>query len=653
MKRIGWCTQLALVIVLAAATASAAQETGIANYRIDVTLDAGKKMLHGKETLHWTNTSNDLVRELQLHLYLNAFKNTRSTFIRESGGRLRGDVMAKDGWGWIDVDSLTVNSGKNLPVAFIHPDDANTDDRTVVQIDLPSPVQPHQSIVVQLSFTVQLPKVFARSGYHGDFFLAGQWFPKAGVYEEGKGWNCHQYHANSEFFADFGTYTVRITTPQRFIVGGTGALQKETKNSDGTKTVSYHAENVHDFAWTACPDYLDLNERWKNISIRLLLQPQHRDQAERHFQAAKAALEYCDTHIGPYPYATLTIVDPAYGASGAEGMEYPTFITAGTMQFFGTWLRMPEAGTVHEFGHQYFYGMLATNEFEHPWMDEGMTQYLESRIMDETYGAGSSLASPFGFAVGDAELSRAMYVLMRNPKIAPLSMMAWKFPPGSYSSLAYGKTAVVLTTLERLIGRAAMDSVLRTYYGRWRFKHPAPADFIAIVNEIAPHMTKSKYGTTFNWFFDQTLFGTDVCDYELTSIAVNKIESMAGLVEKNGSKVPIEKSNDTSSTPRYESVVCVSRLGDVQIPVSILIRFDNGEEVREEWDGRSRTVEFRYERAARAIWAGVDPEAKLIIDINRINNTRTAETAQGAIWKYAVKMLFWVQQLLHWSLLVA
>jgi hypothetical protein len=641
-----------IVCAIGAAAVAAGQPLRTANYNIAVSLDAQKKMLHGNETLTWTNTTRDAVRELRFHLYLNAFKNSQSTFIRESGGRLRGDRMEKDAWGWIDVNSIAAN-GKGAAITFVQPDDNNAADRTVAAVALPFSVQPGQSATVQIAFTAQLPKVFARSGYYDDFFLAGQWFPKIGVYEEGRGWNCHQYHANSEFFADFGTYTVAITTPQRFVVGATGVQQREVKNADGTKTVFYRAENVHDFAWTAYPGYVDLSERWRGVHIRLLIQPQHRDQASRFFEAAKAALEYSDLHIGPYPYSTLTLVDPANGASGADGMEYPTFITTGTLQFFGSWLKFPEMVTVHEFMHQYFYGLLATNEFEHPWMDEGMTQYLESRIMDDTYGAGSSVLSIVGFTMGDAEMSRSMYAMMRNPMISPLSAAAWQFPRGSYGSLVYGKTATVLMTLERMIGRPAMDSLLRAYYIRWRFRHPSPADFIAVANEVVPRVTKNKFGASLDWFFDQTLSGTGICDYELTALDVRNIESMTGIVEKNGTKVLAENKADSAAEIRYRSTVFVSRLGDIQLPVSVLVRFENGEEVRETWDGRSRSMEYRYERSSRAVWAGVDPEETLMIDINRINNARSSEPEHGAVWKYAVKFLFWAQQLFSWSLLAA
>ena len=633
--------------------AAEALSSRIANYTIAVTLDAEKKTLHGSETLVWTNSTRDAVRDLQFHLYLNAFKNTYSTFIRESGGRLRGDGMAGDGWGWMDVISMSAQGAKNLRLEYIHPDDNNADDRTVARIVLPKPVLPGQSITVQIAFVAQLPKIFARSGYHGDFFLVGQWFPKIGVYEAGKGWNCHQYHANSEFFADYGVYDVRMTTPGRFVVGATGAWMGEKKNADGTKTVCYRAEDVHDFVWTAYPDFVDLKEQWKHVGIRLLLQPEHRNQAERHFHAAKAALEYFEKHVGRYPYSTLTIVDPAYDASGAEGMEYPTFITAGTNRFFGTWLKMAEMVVVHEFGHQYFYGMLGSNEFEHPWMDEGINQYLETRIMDETYGAGASAVSISGFTIGDLEFTRLLYVSMRNPKIASLTTASWKFPGASYSSLAYGKTALVLTTLERLIGRAAMDSVLKTYYKRWCFRHPAPEDFVAVVKDVAPRFSQRASPEFLNRFFAQALFGTDVCDYELASIEVKKIEPMKGIIEKDGQEIAVTDSANSTKKALYTSTVRVSRLGEIQLPVTVLVRFENGEEARETWDGLARVMEFRYQRPSRVVWACVDPEEKLIMDVNRINNTRSTEAERGALWKYAVKVMFWVQQLFHWSLLAA
>lgn len=180
----------------------------VVRYEIQVSLDPTLKRLTGRQRLTWRNPSDDSVNDLWFHLYLNAFKNNRSTFFKESGGQLRDDEMEQDGWGWIDVTSLKLADGADLTSAmrFEHPDDNNVEDQTVMRVALPSPVPPGGSITLDVTFEAQLPVVFARTGYKRDFYLVAQWYPKLGVYEpagmRGRtagGWNCHQFHANSEF----------------------------------------------------------------------------------------------------------------------------------------------------------------------------------------------------------------------------------------------------------------------------------------------------------------------------------------------------------------------------------------------------------------------------------------------------------------------
>ncbi len=220
-------------------------------------------------------------------------------------------------------------------------------------------------------------------------------FPKIGVLED-TGWNCHQFHANTEFFADYGVYDVRITAPTGWVVGATGVQQNERDNADGTTTHRYYQEDVHDFAWTTSPDYVDLTDRFehpslKNVEIRLLLQPEHTRQAERHFEVTRTALRQYGEWYGAHPYNYITVVDPAWqsdshlqGLSLAAGMEYPTLITAGTKWLIPTAGIRLESVTVHETGHQFWYGLIANNEFEHAWLDEGLTTFSTARIMAET-----------------------------------------------------------------------------------------------------------------------------------------------------------------------------------------------------------------------------------------------------------------------------
>ncbi|MEZ5314393.1 MAG: M1 family peptidase, partial [Thermoanaerobaculia bacterium] len=201
------------------------------DYAISVRLDAEKKEISGVQRVKWKNPSTDVVGDLWIHLYWNAFRNNRSTFYVESGGQLRGDPAPTDSWGWIDLEELKLADGYDLlpGLTFEHPDDDNAEDRTVAKVVLPQPVRPGEEIELEFRFRGRVPKVYARAGYIGDFFAVTQWFPKLGVYEpaglrgrEVGGWNCHQYHANSEFYADYGRFRVEMTVPSQFVVGATG-----------------------------------------------------------------------------------------------------------------------------------------------------------------------------------------------------------------------------------------------------------------------------------------------------------------------------------------------------------------------------------------------------------------------------------------------
>lgn len=203
----------------------------IIDYDIRATLDDSRRELKGHETLRWTNPPDVPVAELKLHLYWNAFRNNRSTFFRESGGRLRGDQADEaEGFGSIDLTSMTRDGADLLPAArFESPDDGNRDDRTVLSVPLGSPVAPGETIALEIAWTSRIPRVFARAGYVRDFYMFGQWYPKVAVFEpRGRrrraepGWNAHQYHANSEFYADWGDYRVALTVPERYVVASAG-----------------------------------------------------------------------------------------------------------------------------------------------------------------------------------------------------------------------------------------------------------------------------------------------------------------------------------------------------------------------------------------------------------------------------------------------
>lgn len=634
----------------------------IANYDITAELDPLERKIYGIEKLNWTNTSNDVITELQFHMYLNAFKNNQSTFMTEGGSRIgiRADDADENTWGYVDIKYIADEEDNDLSenMEYIQPDDDNEMDQTVLRVPLKKPLQPGEEINLEIKFTSKLPRLLARTGYAGDYYLVAQWFPKIGVYEypgiryATKGqWNCHQFHARSEFYADFGVYNVSLTLPKEYTVGATGSMVGDPRQEGAKQTWRFHAEDVIDFAWTASPRFEEIIDRWRHVKLKLYIQPEHKSLAKRYLQSAKESLEYFNNNLGKYPYPTLSIVDPSVEGIQSSGMEYPNFITGISFHNLPEGIRLVETVTVHEFGHQYFMMMLASNEFEESWLDEGFNTYYEGRCLDEYYGPKTSSIDVLGFNYGGAEGARIDYVGMNNPKIAENFRYVWEFKHGGYSDLAYNKTATWLKTLEGLVGIQTMDQIMKTYFERWKFKHPCATDFIAIVNEVVKKNHGDRFGEDMQWFFDQVLYGSDVCDYRVGAITNTKPRPKYGVFDdldkwmswSLAAKEKEEVDEEKEEVGPYESKVVLFRDGEVIMPQEILIHFEDGEEELILWDGKDRSFEIKRNREAKMQWVMLDPSKKIYMDRNFNDNSKTIEPNRGPIWKYASKFLVWLQ----------
>ena len=285
--------------------AEVSPNTQVANYLIEVKLDTLGKKLLGNETITFKNISTKSVDTLFLHLYPNAFGSDTTTFMKES---FLPEIFKKEEKyrGSIQIGKVEVDSGLDLTGSKII-------DETIMKLPLPRPLTPAESIQVKINFTVKLPQIFMRMGYSGRDYMIGQWFPKMAVLQEDGEWNAHQYHFNSEFFADFGSYLVWITVPQNYVTGATGYLVEGRKNPDSTTTFVYRAENVHDFVWVASPDYLISKRKVDEIEVDFLYKPEHAKAVSRILDAADFVLRYFDESFGKYPYGKFTIADAKTG----------------------------------------------------------------------------------------------------------------------------------------------------------------------------------------------------------------------------------------------------------------------------------------------------------------------------------------------------
>jgi hypothetical protein len=580
-------------------------------YNIDAKYDANNHSLDADETLVYHNLTGQPLDTFPFHLYLNGFQ-PKATWVRETKRDGTRDVSfekweSKE-YGADEIKSFEVVGQGDFTskLQFIQPDDGNKDDHSVVQVHLDKPIPPDGYVEFKIKFHDQFPETLERTGWKRDFLLAGQWFPKVGVWWHGA-WNCHQFHGATEFFADFGVYDVKVTVPKSEVVGGSGIEVSSVDNPDGTKTVTYHGDDIHDFAWTASPHYQIYNDTFQGsmgpVALRVMMQPAHWGQAERHARILKNTLDRFERWYGPYPYKTLTLVDPEPG-SAAEGMEYPTFITGGTNWWTPEGIRFPELVVEHEFGHQYWYGMVATNEFEDAWMDEGINSYTEVKVLDSILGPNPSVLNLWGITMGDSEIQRGGYAGVAD--IDPMARNGWEYANyNSYGGITYGKTAVVLLTLEGVIGADTMQKAMHTYFMRYRFTHPTKEDFLKTIEDVS--------GKDLRWYFNQAVYGTQVLDFE-----VMKAESVSADWYKDDAK---EKKGETE----YNSEVLIHNKGEFVLPVDIEVKFDNGEKVREHWNAQGRWVRYTYQKKAKVESVEIDPDHKIQIDRNNFNNSRTVE----------------------------
>ena len=690
-------------------------EHPIVHYKISATLDPATKIIKGHYVLTWWNHTDDTIPDLYFHLYLNAFKNLDSTFMRRDPIARRHDsltdwltIPGKEKWGWEQIDRIQIVGGADLTplITYAHPDDNNADDRTVVHIQLPQPIPPKGTIELSVDFTSKLPRAFARTGYDGNYFLVSQWFPKIGVYEgpgdRGRttgGWNCQQFHRYTEFYADYGTYDVDLTVPSKYIVGSTGFQRSAQKNSGDTTTYNFYQQDVHDFAWTASPNFIKVTRtfdwgkevrgdelaKWseilglpaadmslRNVSVILLLQPTHRNLEERYLQAAFNGLKYYGLWYGAYPYDTLTVVDPPRN-SYTSGMEYPTLFVAGTNFWPGKHEFSPEGVTVHEFGHQFWYGLVGNNELEEPWLDEGFVTYSTAKVLKTAYGdpcsylrflgmpfpaftwlrvplptfpfadAGSVPMGPYFSCVKLPEKTNGRGTYLGHATDDNLVRNGWQYRSRmSYVVNSYQRPALNLDTLGQYLGPKVMARVMRTYQQEWRYRHPTTRDFINVVNQVS--------GRNMDWFFQQFFYNSNLADYAVTSIWNEPLYGHTGIYDEGGKKVYYSrqsavKAYEQSKQKRYRSTIIVRRLGGARAPVDVDVKFDNGMVAHEHWDGNYRWTKFTYDGSHKVVSAVVDPSGKLVVDANYTNNSRTVKANSLFAVKWYVRWIFWIENL--------
>lgn len=589
----------------------------VVGYELRATLDPVLHTVHGEGTIRWTNRSRTNVSELWMHLYLNAFKNQSSVFMRAPIGGFRGSTIPRE-WGTIDVRKLTwVDNGERKELWPSAQLKRGTDeDETDAAVPLPRAVLAGETIELEMVWDDKLPSIVERTGFDGSFHMVAQWFPKIAKLEPDGTFAHFPFHHLGEFYADYGSYDVTLDVPEAFVVGATGPAT-EQRVDKGRRIERHVQDDIHDFAWTAWDKFQTRKETIDGVACTVLFPPGYDDHAERELATMRFALPHYGARYGKYPYPLLTLVHPPSSAPEAGGMEYPTLITTGGSSYVPNGVNLVELVTIHEFGHQYFYGLLASHETNWPFLDEGLNSFAEAEAMATWKGRGSFLDF-LGLSIGDAEghSERARHATFDDRVAQP----AYAFGTGaSYGALVYSRTATILETLRRVYGDAAMQRTMGAYTRRFRFKHPTPSDLVETVQR--------ELGNEAGEVIRAAIHDKGWVDFKVDAMSSHAVHPPAGIFDRDGKRATTVL--DRNATGKYEGWVLVGRRGTLHIPVEIELIAEDGTKTRAQWDGANDSTRIPYSGASPLKAAVIDPDSRVLLDQNPENDFATAPGHSG------------------------
>jgi hypothetical protein len=591
-----------------------------AEYKMNIDVDAKAHQFSGTQELTYHNNSPDTLRRVFYHLYFNAFQprsmmDVRSRTIEDPDSRVGDRIyhLPDDEIGYHHINSLT-QDGK--PVN-------HTVDGTILEVTLNDPILPGEETTFNMEFDSQVPRQIRRSGWANKEdveFSMSQWYPKLSEYDE-DGWHPNPY-VGREFHGVWGSFDVKISIDSSYVMGATGYLQNADeighgytedyeRSDDGKLTWHWKSDKVHDFMWGADPDFAHTTAQVPNgpklhflyqqdtvaVNADQYSQQELTQNWEQLPEYTVKAFQFMSENFGKYPYDKFTVIQ-----GGDGGMEYPmgTLIT-GNRSLGGL-----VGVTVHEFIHNWYYGVLATNESRYPWMDEGFTTYTSSLTMDHLFNDGQS-ANPH-----EGSYSR-YFGMQRAGRFEALDTHADHYETNSgYGTASYSTGSVFLNQLRYIVGTETFNKGMKRYFDTWKFKHPDGRDFLRVMEE--------ESNMVLDWYYQYFIESTKTIDYGISSVLAEGNETLVTLKRHDLTPMPIDlmvKYEDGSQELFY-------------IPLRIMrnekpTESDTPRSVKADWPWVNPTYTLSIDESASQIKSiEIDPSMRLA-DINRENNAINME----------------------------
>lgn len=596
-----------------------AQNTGYwqqhVDYTMDVNMDVETYQYTGTQKLVYTNNSPDQLDRVFYHLYYNAFQpgsemDIRLQNIKDPDKRMMEDgksriaSLSESEMGYLHATSLTQDG---QPVTF-------TEEGTILVVNLAQPIPPGGKTTFDMTFEGQVPLQIRRSGRNSRENVAlsmSQWYPKLSEYDF-EGWHPNPYIAR-EFHGVWGDFDVKITLDKDYTVGGSGYLQNPQEVGHGYetpgskvktkgKTLTWHfkAPNVHDFMWAADPEYIhDTYEMEDGPTLHFFYKdnPEFNENWKKLQPKTAAAMKFFSDNVGKYPYEQYSVVQ-----GGDGGMEYAMSTLITGEREFGSLVGV----MVHEMAHSWFQHVLATNESEHEWMDEGFTSFISSLCMNQIMEQNKE--NPFEGSY------RGYYALVNSGLEMPQATHADRYTTNfAYGVSAYSKGSIFLSQLGYVIGQDKLMQTIQKYFEDFKFKHPVPNDIKRTAEKVS--------GMELNWYLKDWTQTTNTIDYGIKSVEA----------DGENTKVTMERIGEM---PMPLDILIVGKDGTQQtyyVPLRMMFgEKDNPypnlkRTVLEDWPWAYPTYEFTLDMPLENVQAIMIDPSQLMADVNGENNVYQAE----------------------------
>ena len=506
------------------------------DYKMNVEMNVEDYTYTGEQQLTYTNNSPETLHKVFYHLYFNAFQPGSEMAARVNNGKDKNTRFN------VNIDSINYNQQGYLKVYDLKQDGKSIQSvlsGTILEVTLIEPIKPGNSTIFSLNFEGKVPDLIRRSGKNSSEGVAlsmAQWYPKMAEYDY-EGWNAEPY-LGREFHGVWGNFDVRITLNKKFTVAASGYLQNpeevghgysEGKGKAKKKKLSWHfyAPNVHDFTWSADPNYIHdtfLGPNGVELHFFYVDNPKYNSTWKKLQPKTAELMEFFNKRLGEYPYKQYTV---AQGGDG--GMEYAMMTLITGNRSYESLLGV----TAHELAHSWFQHVLATNEMKYEWMDEGFTTYISTLAVEEVLNKKSLF--PFSSSYDN------YFYLVSSGKEEPQQTNANRYIYNmAYEISAYSKGAIFLAQLGYIIGESKLNKTLKSYFEEFKFKHPTPNDFRRVAERIS--------GIQLKWYLTDWTQTTNTIDYAIKSID--------------------ENSENTN--------IRLKRVGNMPMPLDVLVKFEDG-----------------------------------------------------------------------------